>query len=183
MARPIIHESHVRKQLVQKDGVGSPGQRGALNSEVGSKGVEIGFRDGACSVCTGYQLYPCAHNSAPIEADRDKGRCTRGRSSERIEGGRERQRVLRRVPSSNKFPQPCSISVDRKSKPRHGKYSMVLSYRKTLPLGKYVSSLSLSFQYFDIRRWVSRWFGEQSLQAHKFLDFIGIDVPFLVLEN
>lgn len=65
------------------DGVGSSRQRGTLNSEVCPEGAEIGFRDGACSVCTGYRLHPSAHNFAPIERERERPRVAQQRDEQR----------------------------------------------------------------------------------------------------
>lgn len=65
------------------DGVGSSRQRGTLNSEVCPEGAEIGFRDGACSVCTGYRLHPSAHNFAFIKRERERGQGLHSRGMNR----------------------------------------------------------------------------------------------------
>lgn len=54
-----------------------------MNSEVCPEGAEIGFRDGACSVCTGYRLHPSAHNFAPIERERERPRVAQQRDEQR----------------------------------------------------------------------------------------------------
>lgn len=63
-----------------------------MNSEVCSKGVEIGFRDGACSVCTGYRLHPSAHTvpslyREPEERERESRVVIRERERKRRRNG------------------------------------------------------------------------------------------------
>lgn len=56
-----------RKYLVEKEMASARRDKEGttLNSEVCPEGAEIGFRDGACSVCTGYRLHPLCTQFCP----------------------------------------------------------------------------------------------------------------------